>query len=668
MLIQVQLLQYSDKTFTYSVPEHLRANIARGVLVQVPLVRRIVPAVIAEILSPDKTFNFVIKPICSIYPFPQDHSYASFITTIGQYYQIDSSSLLRRIEQFLSEKEHSDNVAISGLVEQTNRVVTFTYEQQQVLNEISPYVEQKKHQTFVLHGVTGSGKTEIYKQLAKKTLEQGRSVIIMLPEVSLALRFEKIFAQFFQGTPVIGFHSASPVRQKRLLWKSLLEKQPIIILGVHLPALLPIANLGLIVVDEEHDHGYQEKKHPKIHSRDMAILKASMHDVPIVLGSATPSLQSLWNVQKRGWKLLHMRQRFAGNFPKVEVVSLQKTNKRKQFWITDQLYSAIEDRLSKGEQTIIFLNRRGYSFFVQCPCSYVFSCHQCSVSLTLHQDQSLLCHYCGYKERIPTCCPSCSGHQDEFLKKGIGTQQVVSILQKLFPNARIERADMDTTTKKRSWAQTVDQMQQGEVDILVGTQSITKGYHFPGVTLVGVLWADLNLHFPMYNAAETSLQQLIQVAGRAGRQSFESLVIIQAFDKHPIFDFLDEVKYQSFYDEEIQKRIEVGYPPFKHIAEIEMKGSDQAELDSETQFVMQWLQQNAMQQDSAHRSISELINDKSAVLILGPIQSMVFKVKSIYAQKIFLKSFSRSHMINLFAKLPKQHLQSSIFFTIDPVA
>lgn len=668
MLIQVQLLQYGDKTFTYSVPEHLCVHIARGVLVQVPLLRRIVPAVVAEIVLSNQTFNFVIKPICSIYPFPKDFSYASFVSTVGQYYQIDSISLLRRIEHFLSEKEYTDDVAMSGIVEKTNTVVTFTHEQQQVLDEILPYVEQKKHQTFVLHGVTGSGKTEIYKQLAKKSLEQGQSVVIMLPEVSLALRFEKIFAHCFEGIPVIGFHSASPVRQKRLLWKSLLEEQPMIIFGVHLPVLLPIANLGLIVVDEEHDHGYQEKKHPKIHSRDMAILKASMHGIPIVLGSATPSLQSLWNVHKRGWKLLHMRQRFAGNFPNVQIVSLQKTNKRKQFWITDQLYNAIEDRLDKGEQTIIFLNRRGYSFFVQCPCSYVFSCHQCSVSLTLHQDQSLICHYCGYKARIPASCPSCSGYQDEFLKKGIGTQQVVSILQKLFPNARIERADMDTTTKKRSWANTVEQMQQGDIDILVGTQSITKGYHFPGVTLVGVLWADLNLHFPMYNAAETSLQQLIQVAGRAGRQSLESLVIIQAFDGHPIFEFLDEVKYQAFYDQEIQKRIEVGYPPYKHIAEIEIKGSNQVELDNETRFVMQWLQQNTMQQDIAARNITDLINDKNAVLVLGPIQSMVFKVKSVYAQKIFLKSFSRSQMINLFAKLPKEHLQSSIFFTIDPVA
>ncbi len=654
MLIQVKLLQYASKKFTYFVPEVLRSQMAQGLLVQVPLKNQIVPAVVAEIDTSGQVYKFAIKSIVAIYPFPQDWAYADFIATIGQYYQVDSALFLHRIQHFLSEKEAESSMFIPHFSAKVSDQVVLTQEQQMVYQSIAPSLTQKKHKTFVLHGVTGSGKTEIYKRLIQDCLLQGQSVILMLPEVCLALRFQKIFELCFTTVPVIGFHSAASVSQKKKLWQFLLEKQPMIIVGVHMPILLPIANLGLILVDEEHDAGYQEKKHPKLHSRDMAILKASMYQVPIVLGSATPSLQTLFNAHKRGWEILKMHERFAGKFPNVQLVSMKKNKKSKNFWITDELFEAIEHRLSKNEQVIIFLNRRGYSFFVQCICGFIFSCNQCSVSLTLHSDQSLLCHYCGHKELIAQRCPECHVHSDEFLKKGIGTQQVVAILQKLFSNARIERADLDSTSKKRSWAQTLEQMQNKEIDILVGTQSITKGYHFPGVTLVGVLWADLNLHFPVYNAAEICLQQLIQVAGRAGRQSDDSLVIVQAFDTHPIFQFLNEIDYQKFYDYEIAKRIEVGYPPFKHIAEIELKGNDQAQVEYEAKLVVAFLQKYSEKQNMQ-------------VQILGPVPAMVYKIKSIYSQKLYAKSMSRSQMIQIFSQCSQSDFQSSIYFTIDPV-
>lgn len=654
MFVQVKLLQYASKKFTYSVPFNLQSQITAGLLVQVPLKKQIVPAVITEIDCSKQSYKFTVKSIIAIYPFPKDDRYADFLAILGQYYQVDSSTFLHRIQHFLSEKEETEQPIISDLLATGHQDVVLTDEQQLVYQSLVPAITAQKHESFVLHGVTGSGKTEIYKRLAQDCLRQGKAVILMLPEVCLALRFQKIFEMHFASVPVIGFHSAARVSQKKLLWQSLLEQTPIIIIGVHMPILLPIANLGLILVDEEHDPGYQEKKHPKLHSRDMAILKASMYQVPIVLGSATPSIQTLFNVQKRGWKKLEMLQRYAGKFPHVQLVSMKQKKKRKNFWITDELHEAIADRLNKNEQTIIFLNRRGYSFFVQCVCGFIFSCHQCSVSLTLHSDGSLICHYCAHKEFLAQKCPECSVHAEEFLKKGIGTQQVVSILQKLFPTARIERADLDSTSKKRSWAQTVQQMQCKEIDILVGTQSITKGYHFPGVTLVGVLWADLNLHFPMYNASETCLQQLIQVAGRAGRQSDDSLVIVQAFDDHAIFQFLNEVDYQRFYDFEITKRIEVGYPPFKHICEIELKGNDQIQVEHEAKTVSELLKKY----DAAQ---------KMEISILGPVPAMVHKIKSIYSQKLYLKSMSRNHLMQIFSQVPQDQFQSSIYFTIDPV-
>lgn len=656
MLIHVRLLHCAVKIFTYAVPKELQHLIKPGLLVQVPLQKRLVPAIVEAFADPESIFNFEIKAILAIYPFPHDDQYEKFIYKISDYYQIDPLFLFRRVQKFLEEKEEQ----LEAFLPQEFRPhgeqdIVLTAEQQEVYGSIARDILLDHQKTFVLHGVTGSGKTEIYKKLIHDALQKNQSVMVMLPEVTLALRFEALFAAYFFETPVIGFHSGTSIKKKRLLWQLLLEGKPVLIIGVHLPILLPISHLGLIIVDEEHDAGYQEKKHPKIQSRDMALLKASLYNVPIVLGSATPSIQTLWNVQHRGWKMLQLKTRFSGSFPTVEVISLKTKEKRKYFWITERLRQEIQKRLEKKEQAIIFLNRRGYSFFVQCPCGFVFTCNRCSVSLTLHSDQYLMCHYCAHKELLSSCCPECNRSHDDFLKKGIGTQQVVAMLQKLFPQAVIARADADTTSKKRSWAQTVQEMLKGDIDILVGTQSITKGYHFPGVTLVGVLWADLNLHFPIYNASETSLQQLIQVAGRAGRQLQDSLVVIQTFDNHGIYQFVDEVRYPLFYESEIAKRLDVGYPPCKHIAEIEIRHSKQQIVESEAIAIV----------GSMLAGIKDL---QIAVDIYGPVAAIVYKVKDVYVQKIMLKSFSRAHMINLFATVSKKATKSSLFFTIDPVS
>ena len=655
MFINVRLLKYASKTFTYSVPGDLQSKIAIGVLIQVPIQNRIVSAVVDSVANKEKFYDFVIKPIHSIYQFPQDDYYESFIHKISDYCQIDSLHLFSRVQKFLEEKEEKKELFVPQVFDLKNsKDIFLTPEQCNIYETISDDITQKKQDTFVLYGVTGSGKTEIYKRVISDVLKQDKAVILMLPEVSLCLRFQAVFQDFFCDVPVIGFHSATSIKNKRLLWQLLLDKKPVIIIGVHLPILLPISNLGLIIVDEEHDSGYQEKKHPKLQSRDMAVLKASMYKVPIILGSATPSIQTLWNVKNRGWKLLQLKTRYAGSFPTIEIVSLKTKEKRSCFWISQRLKEEINDRLIKKEQTIIFLNRRGYSFFVQCRCGHVFSCKRCSVSLTLHSDQYLVCHYCSHKEMLSDKCPVCALPNEEFLKKGVGTQQIVVMLQKLFPNAIIARADADTTSKKRTWAQTVKDMLAGDIDILVGTQSITKGYHFPKVSLVGILWADLNLHFPIYNAAETTLQQLIQVAGRAGRQLKDSLVIVQTFDNHEIYKFVDEVKYESFYELEISRRIEVGYPPYKHIAEIEVRNINSCVAQSDAISIV-----------CDMRSL--IVQNKLSIDVFGPACALVYKIKDVYVQKIMLKSFSRVEMIELFKEIQKKHIKSSVCFVLDPV-
>lgn len=658
MLVAVRFLHGSLKTFLYFVPQALQLKVSQGVIVQVSLRKRIILAVVESIIEKQQnSFSFSIKPILSIYDFLQDVHYERFIKTISYYYQTDALFFMKRIQKFLNEKEEFSEEVLLNVknVLVSNTSAALTSEQQVVYQSICHDIQHNKLDPFVLYGVTGSGKTEIYKKLIKDTLEKKQSVIFMVPEVSLAIQFEAIFNEYLSQDLVIGFHSATTIRRKRYLWQCLQNAQPIVIIGVHLPILLPIKNIGLIVVDEEHDAGYQEKKHPKLQSRDIAILRASFYKIPLVLGSATPSIQTLWNVNHRKWPLLQLKTRFSGSFPLIKICSLQAKDKRDFFWITEFLQQEIQKRLEKKEQIILFLNRRGYCFFVQCLCGYVFSCTHCSVSLTLHYDQYLMCHYCGYKELLRDSCPSCFRLKIDFLKKGIGTQQIVISLQKLFPFAVIARADADTTSKKRTWKKTVDDMHAGAIDILVGTQSIAKGYHFAKVTLVGVLWADSNLHFPMYNAAEITLQQLIQVAGRAGRWLPDSLVVIQTFDQHMIYQYADELSYSLFYEKEIKKRMEVGYPPCKHIAEIEIRHKDQMTAEKEASFVM--------------HQLAFIINEKQlAVDLYGPVAAIVYKMNGVFLQKILLKSFSRKKMIMAFESFDKKAIESDLFITIDPVA
>lgn len=650
MFITVRLLNNFSQELTYQVPQDLQSAVYRGTLVQVPLQKRIESAIVVGIEPADVVYPFKIRMIDSIFPFPDDTSYRKFATSLAAFHQIDSLYLFKRVKNFLTENEDEVIASDQEKIGQATSV-QLTDEQIFACNSIQEDLAAARYQVTVLHGVTGSGKTEVYKRLFSVVLADKKCAILLLPEVGLAVQFEKLLTAQMPGVEIFGFHSATTIKQKRALWQALLQERPCIIVGVHLPVFLPIAHLGIIIVDEEHDAGYQEKNHPKINSKNAALLKASLKNIPVVLGSATPSISSLWNIKNKSWKLVQLKNRFAGQFPKVQVVALSDKKERKNFWISAELYVAIQKQLIKKEQTIIFINRRGYSFFVQCTgCTYIFSCMNCSVSLTLHEDGRLLCHYCNFCLKTYESCPDCKGK--DFLRKGIGTQQVVTILQKLFPFAKIERADLDTTSKKKAWQQTVQDFYDKKIDILVGTQSISKGYHFPHVTLVGILWADINLHFPVYNAAETTLQQLIQVAGRAGRQSNDSTVIVQTMTPHTVFNYINEIDYVQFYHHEIAKRHNVGYPPAKHIAEIEIRYADQKIVEKEADAIADFFINMASQE----------------ILVLGPVPAVIYRVQKTYCQKIFLKSIDRTAMIQLFAKLDKKQFSSSLFFTIDPIS
>ena len=655
MFIKVRLLKGFKKPLTYKVPETWNNANLVGNIVRVPIKTKESPAIVlAQFSKLQRKETFEIKAAKSIEPFPKDQHYQAFIEKLGQYHQIDKFHFLQRITGFLHQTLKTVSLQKNKNTQTKKQDIILTEEQQDVVNFLQKKIINGQYQPTVLHGVTGSGKTEIYKKLIETAIRSKKSALLLLPEVTLAIQFEKLMRKQLPKTiPIFSFHSATTVKNKKIAWQYLLDEIPILIIGVHIPCLLPIANLGCIIVDEEHEAGYQEKKHPKINTKDAAIIRAHEANIPILLGSATPSLSSLFNVKTKRWKFFQLKKRFSGNFPKIKTVNLGDKKVRRNFWISQELEDAIKDRMAKREQVIIFLNRRGFSFFVQCKsCSFIFECPNCSVSLTLHKDNTLHCHYCEYSIIQPQTCPTCK--KDTFLKKGIGTQQVVSILERLLPYARIGRADLDTTVKKKIWQQTMEDFEAGCIDILVGTQTIAKGFHFPRVTLVGILWADLNLHFPIFNATETTLQQLIQVAGRAGRNHEKSKVIVQAMGTHHVFDFLNEVNYLKFYKNEIEKRKLLGYPPYKRLAEIELKN----------------IKEDCIEKDAAALAI-ELHNltkkNNWDIYILGPAQPPVSKIKNTHIRKIYLKGDNIRNIGNLFSQTDKLAYSSRIFFTPNPL-
>lgn len=662
MFVHVKLLNGCPGLFTYKIAQEDidKKNIFVGSLVRVPLASRTELGVIKsfqENLAVEPSYK--IKSIISGQLLPHDSFYIKFIQKLAAYYCLTDYDLLKRLRSFLQEKKTDKKVEnIVTSYNLSSPYIDLTPEQKSVVQLVYKNIKEKLYFPLLLHGVTGSGKTEVYKKLIEKNYNLKQTTILLLPEVSLAVQFTQILKKQLPHLEniIYGFHSASAAKEKRSLWQNLLQNKPLLIIGVHLPILLPIANLGLIIVDEEHEPGFQEKKHPKINTKEAALIRAQIHSIPILLGSATPAISSLHQVEKKNWHMAELTKRFAGKFPKVRLVNLKIKNKRKNFWISKELESEIHECLERKEQAIIFLNRRGYSFFIQCKeCGHIFNCNICSVSLTLHDTGLIKCHYCNYSIQQPKTCESCNANENSLLKKGLGTQQLVSIMQKMFPNTVIARADLDTTVNKKKWREIIENFTNGKINILVGTQTITKGYHFSNVSLIGIVWADINLGLPIYTAGEITLQQLIQVSGRAGRQLEKSQVIVQTMINNDIYEYIEESNYKNFYLTEIKKREITGYPPCTRLAEIELKNSKEKTAEEESEALAQLL--------------SDIISrEKLEVTLLGPTQPPVYKIKNTFIRKIYLKSSKMGNLIKLFKCIPKKEFSSSIFFTPNPLS
>ncbi len=443
---------------------------------------------------------------------------------------------------------------------------------------------------ILLHGVTGSGKTEVYLQAIHEALEHGKSAIILVPEISLTPqtveRFKSRFAETNAGVAVLHSHLSQGERHDE--WHKINDGSARIVIGARSAIFAPLVNVGLIVVDEEHESTYKQEEVPGYHARDVAVLRARMESCAIVLGSATPSLESYHNAKTGKYQLLELGRRVDDRrMPLIRIVDLRQERIRQKgpVILSDRLCKAIGERLEKKEQSILFLNRRGFSTSLQCSvCGFVAECPNCSVSLTYHRAEArIICHICGHVAKVPAKCPECSDPGIRY--SGTGTEKVEDAVARIFPRAVVKRMDADTMTRKGAFREVLNDFRIGKIDILVGTQMIAKGLHFPNVTLVGIVNADLALHLPDFRAGERTFQLLTQVAGRAGRGDVEGEVIVQSFTPFsPSIQFARHHDFAGFSEQEIEFREKWGYPPFSRMVLITVRSPHQrkAEFSAET--------------------------------------------------------------------------------------
>lgn len=469
--------------------------------------------------------------------------------------------------------------------------LTLNAEQEQALAAILASLESRDRKPILLQGITGSGKTEVYLQAAAHVVAQGQGVLILVPEISLTpqtmARFKSRFADTDSSVAIL--HSAMSDGERFDEWHAIRRGKARIAIGPRSALFAPVQKLGLVIVDEEHDSSYKQENSPRYHGRDLAVLRAHLEGATIVLGSATPSLESLYNVQTGKYTLLRMDKRADGQrLPLTRVLDMrtEAKDKRNLGILSERLRMAIDDRLVKGEQIILLLNRRGFARALQCPdCGHIVTCEHCAMPLTYHATENrLICHICGFRSVVPKQCPKC--HSSNIELEGYGTQKVEAVLRRCFPQARLQRVDADVTTRRNALHDILSDFRAHRIDILLGTQMISKGLDFPGVTLVGVLNADLGLCIPDPRAAERTFQLLTQVAGRAGRGDIEGEVIIQTYAPHAdAIQFARRHDTDGFAENELGLRQQLGFPPFRHMAVLTVR----AENESMAEFTLSTL-------------------------------------------------------------------------------
>ncbi len=539
---------------------------------------------------------------------------------------------------------------------------SLTPAQAAVLDDLTQQLASGKFHTVLLHGVTGSGKTEIYLRLIARCLEMGRTALMLVPEIALTPSAQAQFQARF-GPQMALLHSALTENERHEEWWRIRRGEARVVLGTRSAIFAPLDRLGAVIVDEEHDTSYKQDETPRYNGRDVAVVRAQLAGALAVLGSATPSLESFWNAREGKYGLASLPERVVGRkLAEVEIVDMRQEFREThtQAPVSRRLHEEIEAQLAEGRQTIILLNRRGYSWFLLCrSCGQTRRCENCSISLVYHRrEHRLICHYCGYSAPVPPDCPNC--HSKHLQYVGEGTEKVEKKFAELFPDARGARLDRDVARRHGQFQKILDDFRSGKIDLLVGTQLISKGHDFPGVTLVGVLSADMGLGFPDFRAAERTFQLLTQAAGRAGRGEIPGRVLVQTFfPDHYTIRMAAEQNYEAFFNKEMRFRRMMHYPPVTALANVIAQG---AKLDQAARVAKQ-----------VGDFLVPLEKEMEGLRVLGPTPAPLAKLQGRFRIQFLMKCTSRARLNSILRRLAdfseqQGFPQRSLVIDMDPLS
>lgn len=703
VLVEVKKI---DKTFTYNVPNDLLSCIKIGIRCLVPFNNQVLEGFIIE-LSDNVNCEFELKDIIEL--IDKNPVLNSELLELGRYiskktlctltsaYQTmlptalkakknvkikektvlflklinDYNSLNEKESQIINllkvkdislkeandiSKYATDKLIKNNVVEKYEKEVyrlndeklekdkekVLTKEQDDVINKVN----LNSFKPYLLHGVTGSGKTEVYMRLIKKTIENNKKAIVLVPEISLTPQLVSNFKKRFQSQIAI-LHSRLSNGEKYDEWRKIEREEVSIVIGARSAIFAPLSNIGLIIIDEEHSNTYKQENNPLYNAIDIAIYRAKYHNCPVILGSATPSIESYTRASNNIYELLEMKHRVNNNMPIVTLVDMKKEMKNKNFVFSEALKNKINDRLNKKEQVIILLNRRGYTTITTCQnCGFVHKCPNCDIPLTYHLSlKKMHCHYCNYETNKLFKCPNCLS--TNINERGMGTEKLEQLINEQF-NAKVVRMDVDTTTSKKAHEQIIKDFENGNYDILIGTQMIAKGLDFPKVTLVGVINADNTLMIPDFRSAERTFQLISQVSGRAGRSTLKGEVVIQGFNiDHYSLLRAKNHDYLGFYNDEMRIRKLLNYPPFYNLCLIKIQGLDCNKCEEESNKIYSYLKEN----------IDEII--------LGPSAAVLPKINNNYYFQIIIKYKDTKKIYKYLKFISERYLNSKIKVTID---
>ena len=571
-----------------------------------------------------------------------------------------STAIIREFEKnnWVSISSYRDYRNPINIDQGEKKDITLNEEQQQVVNQVFAHWQQDLQKTYLLYGVTGSGKTQVYMELIAGCIERGRSAIVLIPEIALTYQTVMRFYGRF-GNKVSIINSRMTPGERFDQFERAKNGDIQIMVGPRSALFTPFSNLGMIIIDEEHETSYKSETVPKYHARETAIARAAMNHATVVLGSATPSVESFARAKSGEYELLTLTKRVEEKpLPACEIVDLrQELRKGNRSILSERLVELMEDRLAKGEQTMLFINRRGLMGFISCrACGHVIKCPHCDVSLSLHRGSKMQCHYCGYETEQPKVCPECGSKYIGGFKAG--TQKFEEVVKARFPQARVLRMDMDTTKGKNGHQQILEAFSNEEADILIGTQMIVKGHDFPKVTLVGVLAADMSLNSSDFHSAERTFQLLTQAAGRAGRGNEPGQVVIQTYQpEHYSIVAASQQNYEKFFEQEILYRKIMGYPPAAHMLVIQVNGADENRAQMQAERIAEVIQRA-----------------DSSVICMGPSDATIARINDVYKKILYLKDKDYQRLVKMkdaveaYILEEKELKDISVWFDFDPMS